>query len=336
MSIPFISCDWGTSSFRLRLVTGGNIEAELSSGHGIRTIHDELTAGADQDARDKAFAGYLNEKTNELMPESRVGGDVRHVVISGMVTSTIGWHELPYAKAPCDLDGSQICSLHLEPESTTGSNLQVRLVSGLRTENDVMRGEETELIGILNHDDYRQYAHDSLVLMPGTHSKHVRVQQGQIKDWQTFLTGELFESLTTHTILRQTTAVTASAEHSESDFREGAKIGFESGMEPALFQARTRGVIHDITSARNREFLSGLLIASELRHALRNGKRIPMLIVGRGSLTDRYHLALELAGELGIEVVETVPVDLPEGAAAILGHSFLLKRWLDTGEIEAT
>lgn len=305
MSLPehFISCDWGTSSFRLRLIRTESVEvvAEIHSDQGIRATHE---LGLD------AFPNYLKEQITELPAH-----DAEHVMLSGMATSTIGWKELPYAQAPLNGDGS-----NLVKETIRLDDFEVFLISGAATERDIMRGEETELIGILNHPEFTEMAADSLILLPGTHSKHVRVRNGKVLAWQTFMTGELFEALTNATILKQTTTA---SEEDQTGVREGVLAGFERGMESGLFGARVRGVLQGASNASNRGYLSGLLIGSELRHARGNG---PILIAGPKTLREIY---LEAIGTVGQNNV--LPVDLP-GGAAIHGHAFLLQRWLEAEE----
>ncbi len=42
---------------------------------------------------------------------------------------------------------------------------------------------------------------EQVVCMPGTHSKWVRVVSGQVTGFSTFMTGELFDVITKHSIL---------------------------------------------------------------------------------------------------------------------------------------
>ena len=345
MPLPgqFISCDWGTSSFRLRLIDteGLRVTAEITGETGIRTIHDALPADADLNDRDAAFAGFLGERLDELLRGTPADCDARPVLLSGMATSTIGWRELSYASVPLDLDGSGVVHERIGFISPGGREFELFLVSGAATDTDVMRGEETELLGILNHPAFQRYVRASIVILPGTHSKHVSVSEGRVVDWRTFMTGEVFEALTSATILRQTTEAQDEAGVASIDdvgFREGVLRGFEHGMEAVLFQARTRAVLQGKTSASNRAFLSGTLIGSEMRHALGISGVAPLLGAGSGRLADCYRSAATIcldAAQAPLDLrAETVNVDLPDGAA-IHGHAFLLKRWLGADDTDA-
>jgi 2-dehydro-3-deoxygalactonokinase len=348
MNIPghFLSCDWGTSSFRLRLVetTGSTVVAELRSEKGIRSIHDALPPGAGRSEKDVAFGGYLGAKLGELMANVSKELAVRHIMLSGMASSTIGWRELPYAPAPLQLDGSNVGHERIAFKTEGGHEVEVFLISGVCTERDIMRGEETEVVGILSQPRYAEHVGDSVIVLPGTHSKHLLVQDGRITDWQTFMTGELFEALTTATILKATTGVSAGDGEpmpgAGDAFREGAVEGFGRGAEVGIFRTRVRGVLDGTGNEANREYLSGLLIGSELRHAWQLGEGRPLLIAGPEALSARYRIALE-DGANGLaqrteDQPEIIGVDLPAGGAAILGHAFLLKRWLAEAESQKT
>src|SRR5690606_7599837 len=99
------------------------------------------------------------------------------ILVSGMASSSIGWQDIPYARLPLPVDGSGLTWHDLEPlESPLGLH-RVVLVPGARSEVDVMRGEETELVGLFTLPQAQGLADSSLVIKPGTHSKHLLVQE---------------------------------------------------------------------------------------------------------------------------------------------------------------
>ena len=61
---------------------------------------------------------------------------------------------------------------------------------------DVMRGEETQLVGAVAADEA-----SVLAVLPGTHSKWARVDRGRVVDFTTYMTGELYGVLLSHSIL---------------------------------------------------------------------------------------------------------------------------------------
>ena len=136
----FISCDWGTSRLRLRLseIVPRRILVEHVTDEGIQQLAKIHPAQIGR----REFLGTVLERG---IAELGVGGQTDiPVVISGMASSTLGWQSLPYASLPAPIDGS---TLRFVDFIQTGR--KVRLVSGLQAASDVMRGEETELIGLL-------------------------------------------------------------------------------------------------------------------------------------------------------------------------------------------
>jgi 2-dehydro-3-deoxygalactonokinase len=66
---------------------------------------------------------------------------------------------------------------------------------------NVMRGEETQVLGVLQN---LSASGEFLIGLPGSHSKWVEVVDGCITHFDTFMTGELFAVLSQHSILGRT------------------------------------------------------------------------------------------------------------------------------------
>src|SRR5687768_637903 len=126
-----LSCDWGTSSFRLRLIQDGEVVREFTDTTGCRTIFD-AHPGND---RPEAFENHLRSTVSEILADS---DSAVPLVISGMASSTIGWMELPYAEIPLNLDGSnsRIEKVNWDsPEKLSATYL----ISGAASQNEMMR-----------------------------------------------------------------------------------------------------------------------------------------------------------------------------------------------------
>lgn len=280
MPCQFLSCDWGTSSFRLRLVDVENVAAEIREPSGVRAIF-ETGAGP------PGFAAHLGRKLEEIAAGHSLQPNVP-LVISGMASSTIGWKELPYARAPLALDGSglRVERLRWEPPAWLG---ETYLVSGVATEREMMRGEECQIIGLMKKTALAGCAQQSILVLPGTHSKHVSIESHCVADFRTYMTGELFELLTRHSVLRATIDTSGSALQFRDAFEEGVRSVDEEGLAVSLFQGRTRGVLGGRDKTSNAAFLSGVLIGAEMS-ALRNDSR-PVVIAAGPELRDLYSIA---------------------------------------------
>lgn len=184
------------------------------------------------------------------------------LVISGMASSSIGMKSLPYQELPLALDGSNIL-YHYSKAAKTGDHA-VLLISGVKSESDVMRGEETQLIGCI--DDNSNNDGEQLYIFPGTHSKHIFIKDGHATDFRTYMTGELFALLSEQSILSSTVE---KKENTSTDaltsFKLGVKDSVGSNLLNACFKVRTNSLFDKLSKTENYDYLSGLLIGSELQ-----------------------------------------------------------------------
>jgi 2-dehydro-3-deoxygalactonokinase len=294
MSGAFVSCDWGTTHLRLRLLSAdcSKLLAEISSDAGVAAV----AAGGDDASRPMRFRKTLCRQIEQLAKSSALGN--APIVISGMASASIGWHELPYAPTPWRLDGSDAVVRELEPLEWSGGRQRVLLLSGLRTANDVMRGEETQVLGLFQLAMTRQPASNCIVVLPGTHSKHVQVEAGAIVDFRTYMTGELFEVLGRHSILRHSVAGEADAAlHGLQAFFEGVELSREMPLSAALFRVRTRQVLDGREPLANHAYLSGILIGGELAELAGGAESAsPIAICASGPLGQAYAQAARVLG----------------------------------------
>ena len=313
----FLSCDWGTSSFRLRLVRRADLAVveERLTGQGAAAVAEAGGPGA--------FADYLREQVQCVYPDAGLDPAACPVVISGMVGSSIGWHELPYARTPFPLDGSGARTHTLELHLDEGQRTSVMLVSGVRTESDVMRGEESEIIGLFAGEEFARFADRCTLVLPGTHSKHVRIGGGKMTGFRTFMTGEVFAVLRRHSILRHSTEElpgAAAPQGEERDaFAEGVRRGGQGDLLGALFRVRTRELLDALPAKSNTWFLSGVLVGAELA-SLRDGSG-PVLVCAGERFRDVYGPALE---ELHLEREHLVAASGLVENAIVRGHARLL------------
>ena len=309
-----ISCDWGTSLLRLQLIDTASQKclAKVSSGRGNAAIFDEWKIQTDSD-RVKFYLKYLQHFIKELSASAGISLDDVCIVISGMASSSVGIKELPYADVPFNLDGS---SAYAEWLNTTDiMDNPILLISGVQQSDDVMRGEETQLAGIaslLNFDE-----DDNLVcILPGTHSKHIEVKKNMIKQFRTFMTGEMFEILTSHSILSH--AVSAPKRHEmlneEKDaFKQGVEKALQSELLNGLFSVRINQLKKYFSPEQNYFFLSGLVIGSELKYINENDYK-NLVLCSSDSLLQLYQMAIGCVGLL--ERTKIVSAETLDKAAA--------------------
>ena len=225
------------------------------------------------------------------------------VVMSGMVGSALGWQEAPYldaAVALADLPD------HLVTVNDPLGGIAGQIVPGYCVRNqwgepDVMRGEETQLLGActLGH-------HSGWFVLPGTHSKWVELQAGRIVQLRTYMTGELFDLL-----IRQGT-VAAAAGHAEpvwddAAFAQGVRASDHGALSHRLFGCRARVVCGDMPASSTQSYLSGVLIGAELADVVRKSSASPkgssFKLIGSPALAMRYQAAAALSGA-AFEVID--------------------------------
>jgi 2-dehydro-3-deoxygalactonokinase len=268
--------DWGTSSLRATLISAdGHVLDKSESRHGgIQFVE----GGAFEAALMAAIGLWFDD--HGPFP----------VTACGMITSRSGWVEVPYVDAPAGL-----AELSAGAKNVTLQNgATITFLPGLRDPAakpfpDVMRGEETQIVGY-------GLAEDRTLVLPGTHSKWARVANGRIAAFQTYATGEIFALLTRHSFIARATEPAPGSEPVWSAFDRAAE--FAASDEPAadallsaVFSARSGILSGALQSEDVGDYVSGLLIASEFRPARAAGWLHPgeaIGIIGNSTLTLRY------------------------------------------------
>lgn len=300
-----ISCDWGTSSFRLYLVQAadGAIVCQINDGEGNKFIYERWNA-AGKPAREEFFLQYLSDRIDLLAEKARIGLHHLPVYISGMASSSVGIRELAYSDLPFSLSGRDLIVEIISPPSPGRG--AIHLFSGLCSQNDVMRGEESQIIGLAGYFETDQLT----AILPGTHSKHIHIEQGFIKGFHTYMTGEYFALLSHHSILKNSLPTAGTAQPDWNYFAKGVAAGRQLNLLTASFHIRTNDLLHQITPNENYYFLSGLLIGSELKDL---PPEASIYLCGGGHLQAAYQKALDI---LGYQQVTTIAAAQVESAVA--------------------
>ncbi|WP_407160420.1 2-dehydro-3-deoxygalactonokinase [Bradyrhizobium sp. STM 3557] len=223
---------------------------------------------------------------------TRLGADADlPVLICGMAGAKQGWVEAPYLTTPTRLDALHDGAIRVD---TSGD---VRILPGVAQaqaeQPDVMRGEETQLLGVTEVD------FTGLVCIPGTHSKWVLIENGVIAAFTTYMTGELFSVIAQHSILMHAVEAGGPLTQDGAPFREGLAAAQQtpSGLTASLFRLRAAQLLGFEQRADGAARLSGLLIGSEIADAAqRFGGPRQLRLMASGSLGTLYHAALEASG----------------------------------------
>lgn len=322
----FLSCDWGTSSFRLRLVSRRDLQvlAEESSDEGNATMA-EWWQQAQQPPKQRVafYLGVVKAHLGKLAEAAGVPLDGLPVVVSGMASSTIGMLELPYKPLPFATDGSDVATRLLDP--TDDFPHPLLLISGVKSATDVMRGEETQLVGC----GFGNTAQEQLFLHPGTHAKHVLVQHGQATSLKTYMTGELFSLLSKKSILAASVEAGGQLDDAQNQewFERGVHDSGQANLLHNAFLVRTNNLFEKATKQQNYFYLSGLLIGAECQD-LTAHPPASIVLAGEPVLVAHYSAALRklgLADSCPIRTQDGEEVTL-RGQLAVLEHSSLQQK----------
>ncbi|WP_220762545.1 2-dehydro-3-deoxygalactonokinase [Flavobacterium sp. UMI-01] len=297
----FVSVDWGTTNLRLRLVATPHLTIleEVVSPKGIKTIYDEWLAFGGE--KENYFLTFLQQQL--ALFTTTISEEVT-IVISGMASSSIGLRELPYASLPFTTDGK---TLLVEKISSAIIPNLIQLISGVKSDSDVIRGEEVEIIGLINEEDKKQAV---VFVTPGTHSKHVLCEKGTITNFFTYMTGEMFSVIAEHTLLKNSIEKMPLEAAYLASFEQGVQKTMEGkSILNTLFKVRTNTLFREKTNAENFYYLSGLLIGEELKSL----KKLPcdtIKLCAGGQLFELYHRAIHVLGlESKTQIVEKREVD---------------------------
>ena len=267
----FVVVDWGTSSFRGWLMSAdGAVLAESRGGEGM--LH---CAGA-------GFAPVLSDHLRRLgAPEDAP------VLICGMAGARQGWVEAPYLRTPTRLDALHEGAIRID---AAGDIRILPDIAQARPDRpDVMRGEETQLLGVTEPD------FTGLVCIPGTHSKWIRIEAGQVVEFSTYMTGELFSVISQHSILAHAVETTGATAVDGQPFQEGLSTGLAApaALTASLFLLRAAQLLGFEQRADGAARLSGLLIGTELADAThRHGSLRSLRLIAAGPLGRLYEAAL--------------------------------------------
>jgi 2-dehydro-3-deoxygalactonokinase len=290
-----IAVDWGTSSLRVyRLDAAGQVLEQRSTSVGLMACQGRFEA---------------------VLAEQIAGWDEPLIVMAGMIGSRNGWFEVPYVATPA---GRREIGAGLRDVSAVSlPGRRIVIAPGLCDRPggrapEVMRGEETQILGLFDLLAHDPGAGPHTICLPGTHSKWVTVEAGRITTLRTAMTGEVYAVLRQHSILgagmaepADGSAMATAPDAAHADDNAAFELGLVSSRESGgllnhLFSVRSRGLFGELSASQGAPYLSGLLIGHELQGLVGDiatgrgaqGDALPVHLIGNARLTARYRHAL--------------------------------------------
>ena len=271
MNDAIVGIDWGTSQVRVALLdVEGNIiqERKGTSGVGVLKPHE--------------FGKLFEELTQDWEPCPTLA--------AGMIGSRQGWREVEYLKCPVKIDG-----LVEKIEFIEKDKWKIGIVPGIKLHDknkcDVMRGEETQIAGLIAQEGDNLNAD---VIMPGTHCKWVKIREGQIVEFQTYMTGELFNILCNHSILKHSIKDKDEINENIEEYIN-EMVDSKQNWQNKLFSLRARQLLENVGGGKLKSELSASLILSEIQNAVKLGyaKEKNIFLVGGYNLIQSYSIVLD-------------------------------------------
>jgi 2-dehydro-3-deoxygalactonokinase len=286
----FIAGDWGTSRLRLYLFDARGSVLARGEGEGA-SVPD--CAGR--------FAGAVAawDKAHGVLP----------AVLGGMVGSTIGWKEVPYLRCPARPQAIAGAALRFEAGGRAIAILPGLSCTGKTGAPDVMRGEETQILGALRlHPALAKGRH--LFCLPGTHAKWAAVDNGAVVQFQTALSGELFELLRRHSVLARDGGEVDGDSPALKRGLDFVRANPDTDLLHLLFSTRARVVTGEMAKGDAASYLSGLVLGKDIVTALKLFDRDgPVQLICTPALAALYGRVL---------TAYDVPVAVIDGDAAAL------------------
>lgn len=286
----WVAVDWGTSNVR-----AWGIAADSSHTFSV---------GSDKGMGKIARADFPNV-LNELIG-SQVDGSV-DVVICGMAGARQGWLEAPYVETPASL--RELLARSVRPEGAD-PRFRARILPGVCqwSPEDVMRGEETQLLGLLA----LRPGFEGTAILPGTHSKWVEIRGGKIVRFASAMTGEFYEVLSQHTVLRHSFVGDTNGPETEAGIAEGLDAGLAHPelMTSLAFRTRAAALLSGKGPDWCSGYLSGLLVGTEIggHRDWLSGGAIPL--IGSARFGRLYGAALKRLG------ADSVAIDASDATIA--------------------
>lgn len=277
--------DTGTTNTRVKIWEAEQVIGAAAMEVGVR---DTAITGSKRTLQDgvKAALGAA------LDDAGLTAGSLSLILASGMITSNVGLYEVPHLIAPAGIN--ELAQGMIRVEMAEVSDQPIWLIPGIKNnvfdislescdQMDIMRGEETESIGILQSLCWNGPA---LIVLPGSHSKFINLNgRGQMTGCMTSLAGELLSLITKNAIISSSLNHSFSQGMNEAMVLKGAQYARELGINRACFLIRIIEQFLDYTTSDKANFLEGIIFGSDLMavqnsRALKIEPEIPVIIGG--------------------------------------------------------
>ena len=272
-----ITIDSGTTNSRIRLIENkqNTVVDVIKKPVGVRNTAI--------DGNIDALKNGLAEGLQEIINRNKLQfNDIQYIVATGMITSNLGLHEVKHIEGPCNLEkfakssSVQIIGsfFNIPCIFVPGMKNRIEDYHGKLLENidsyDVMRGEEVETFGLLHQLGLKG---KGMILLPGSHTKFVFVNNGQIESCYSTLCGELLFAVSRNTILSSSLNKELITGIEREYLIEGYKSSEKFGLTRSLYHVRLLHLFDQQMNDNQRaNYFAGAVIASDI-HCIQKSNR---------------------------------------------------------------
>lgn len=266
-----ITLDVGTTNSRIRSWIGNILEEEIKIPIGVKSDKKILTSKIQENIN------ILKNKKNKI----------EGIIASGMITSNLGLCHIDHLTLPVTLNK---LAENIEKKEICG--IPIYYITGIKTAqkldelnlNDVIRGEEVEVFGILKK---LQIKEECIIILPGSHNKFILVNKNhEILDFSTTISGELLEIITKNSILKTSLDSSFCHELNYKFLQKGYFFSKEKGFGKALFSLRSLDLFNKLSLNEKSSYLLGIIIQQDIESLILNKfltKERTVIIGGAGN-----------------------------------------------------
>ncbi|MDA5483052.1 2-dehydro-3-deoxygalactonokinase [Yersinia intermedia] len=268
-----ITIDTGTTNTRVSIWKDNDIIAQSFQPVGVR---DTAISGSKI-----TLINGVKAAIDDAMKQANITySDPLTLLSSGMITSNVGLHELAHQIAPAGI--TELAQGMVKVDMPDVAGQPIWFVPGVRNNSnavsaenveamDVMRGEETEVIGVIHSLGLQGPA---LIILPGSHSKFICIDEKNcITGCVTTMGGELLDVITQNTILA------SSLEHGFADeidsvaLLQGSRTCQQVGLSRSCFSVRILDMFANQSKNQKANFLLGAVLSSDI-YAIKNSNAL--------------------------------------------------------------
>jgi len=271
----YITIDGGTTNTRISLVVKNDV---------VDTVKSHIGARNGIDGKEE-YKQTLKNSINEILERNNLKEtDIHRILASGMITSEYGLYELKHTVAPAGIE--QLHNNMAEVLFEDISAIPFVFISGLKLkcdtlENaDIMRGEETEIIGLAE-----KYGTEAVYVLPGSHAKIIEFDnENRICNFTTVMSGEMISAVANNTILKGCVDLNTQ-EFDAEHLLLGYDFAQKYGLTQALFKARILKNVFNKNSVQVYSYFLGAILCNDIS-AILNCNCNTVVLGGKSCLKD--------------------------------------------------